>query len=241
MFIVADEVVKTADSLLSDATKQESCTVISDVIEEDTLISNCDRYWLSTSACLNVTAPVVTNATVFSDSPASVSTSFQSRVQESILTDSTNVPGVCQHAESVPVSDAESTAVSLSAFLHSTTVLRNTTVSGNPAVSGNNAALGNTTFLQNPNTTSRQTMTVHEYCRDFEQRMWQHYWWMQHVQWMTWAAYMSVPLYTGVSCIPSTVTQSAAQAAGTSSTPAARPAAFQQQPPQQQQLRGTTT
>ena len=234
LLVVAGDVVTAADSLSSDTSKQDSCSAVSDAnvgSQEDTLISSCNQF--STTTCVSVTAPVVTGVTAVSDSPASISTSDQSEV-ESILTNLRNLPVGCWHAVSV----AENTDISLSPSSHSTTVLGSTAVSGNPAMSENNAVLGNTSISRSTgtNVSSPQTMTVNEYCRAFEQWTWQYYWWMQHVQWMTWAAYMSAPMYAGANCIPSTITQSMAQATVTSAAPAARAAAFQQQPPQQQQM-----
>jgi len=244
LLIIAGEVVTADDNSSGDTNKQESCKVGSDVgvgNPENTLLSSCDQF--AKTVCVSVTAPVLTNVTVDGDSTASVSAPVQSKVQESIFTDSTHVSGVCHQAAPVPVSVAGSTAMSLSPSSYNTTMSGKTMVSGSTTVSENNAVWGNATFLRSPNTSSPQTMTVHEYCQAFEQSMWQYYWWMQHVQWMTWAAYMSTPMYTAASCIPSTVTQSVAQAAAAGAMPAVRPAAFQQQLPQQQQMqqpRGNT-
>ena len=83
--------------------------------------------------------------------------------------------------------------------------------------------------LGNP---AAETVSVREYCEVFEQWAWQYYWWMMHIQWMTWAAYSSVPMYTPMSCIPST-----SAGAQQSAVPAARPAGLQQQQQQQQQQR----
>ena len=228
--VVSGEAVTAVENLSSDATIQESCTVVSDYSigsQQETLLSSGDHF--ATAAGVSVTAPVVTDVTVVNASPDSVSTLTPSKVQESILTDSTRA------------SLAHSTAVSLSSSLYSatSTASGNIGVLENTAISGNSAQSGSSAFSRNPIVSSPQTMTVSDYCQAFEQWTWQYYWWMQHVQWMTWAAYMSTPMYAGASCIPSTVTQSMTQAAVTSVTPAARAAAFHPQQ-QMQQPRGNT-
>jgi len=214
LLIAAGDVMAASDNvteLSSDAVMQESCTVVSDVIGS----SHMDELMSSSHDELHVTAPTVTEVTLVTDSQAHVAAAFPNKVQESIIVDSTNVPEIRRRAAATSASVDHSYITSL--------LSPNATVLGNPSVPGNTAVSAN------PTVSAAQTMSVQEYCRAFEQWTWQYYWWMQHVHWMTWAAYMSNPVYTPVSYIPSTSTQPAV----TSAVPASRPVGLQ---PQQQPL-----
>jgi len=221
LLIVADRVVTMADNvtvLSNDVAMQELCTEVSDIVASSQMdrLTASGPHELSTS--ITLTTPTAT-VSVVSNLLEDVSAAFQCAVEEPSVADSTTVPGIQQQAAAASTGVIYSTATPLSPASQNNTGL------GDPTVSGNTATLGN------PRVSGTQTVSVHEYCQAFEQWAWQYYWWMLHVQWMTWAAYMSVPMHTAMSCIPST-------SSGTQSAmPAARPVGLQQQqqPAQQQQ------
>jgi len=205
-------VVAAADGsteLSSDAAVQQLCTAVS---TDD--VTTCQRDKLSTSravestaaACMTDAAPTVNVASHSLQDAAAV---FSSTAEES---DSRDVLEIRQQAAAGSKSLWYTTAGPPSSVLHNTTTLGNPSMSENTVVSGNCGM------------SAGETVSVREYCEVFEQWAWQYYWWMMHVHWMTWAAYMSLPMYTTMSCIPSSAasTQSAMPAA-------TRPIGLQQQ------------
>jgi len=228
-YFLTGEVGTATDDLFSDISKQEFCALVSDVSDDG-------KKAELTSSHDPLPASAISSSAVTGNGTTDSSSDVTSSMQESIV-EGTTVPDILRRGAEASTSVVQNanptTPLSFS--------LGNT--AGNPAVSENSAISGNSSLLGNPAASAPQTMTVREYCQAFEQWSWQYYWWMQHVQWMTWAAYMSSPVYTPVSCIPSTGTQSVPQAAGTSAVPGAPPVAFQQPPAQQQQMqqpRGNT-